>query len=131
MIKHYKANTAISINVVLNSKKNMHVSFTSQTDGSSIYITDNEDVQNALEHHYKFGKLFKLASQETEAEGNTELETASQEEEVPEIRKVEVSDLASAKDYLADNFGISRTSMRSEKSIIEAAKAHNIEFVGL
>ena len=47
------------------------------------------------------------------------------------VRTVKVSDIAAAKDYLADTFGLSRTSLRSEKSILEAAKAQGIEFEGL
>ena len=133
MIKHYKSKTSIAINVVLKSKKNMHVAFTAQSDGSSVYTTDNPDVQYALEHHYKYGKLFKLVSTESEEDikARQEAEKAAANEKKDEIRKVSVSDLAAAKDFLADTFGISRTSLRSEKSIMEAAKAHNIEFEGL
>lgn len=133
MKKHYKSKTSISINVVLKSKKSMHIAFTAQSDGSSVYTTDNPDVQYALEHHYKYGKLFKLVSTESEADikAKKEAEEAAANEKKDEIRKVSVSDLAAAKDFLADTFGISRTSLRSTKSIIEAAKAHNIEFEGL
>ncbi|MDN0078420.1 hypothetical protein QVO32_03205 [Bacteroides gallinaceum] len=133
MKKHYKSKTAISINVVLKSKKSMHIAFTAQSDGSSVYTTDNPDVQYALEHHYKYGKLFKLVSTESEADikAKKEAEEAAANEKKDEIRKVSVSDLAAAKDFLADTFGISRTSLRSEKAIMEAAKAHNIEFEGL
>lgn len=133
MKKHYKSKTAISISVVLKSKKSMHIAFTAQSDGSSVYTTDNPDVQYALEHHYKYGKLFKLVSTESEADikAKKEAEEAAANEKKDEIRKVSVSDLAAAKDFLADTFGISRTSLRSEKAIMEAAKAHNIEFEGL
>lgn len=133
MKKHYKSKTAISINVVLKSKKSMHIAFTAQSDGSSVYTTDNPDVQYALEHHYKYGKLFKLVSTESEADikAMQEAEEAAANEKKDEIRKVSVSDLAAAKDFLADTFGISRTSLRSEKAIMEAAKANNIEFEGL
>ena len=133
MIKKYKSRSAISINVVLDSKKSMHIAFTAQSDGSSVYTTDNPDVQYALEHHYKYGKLFKLVSTESEADikAKKEAEEAAANEKKDEIRKVSVSDLAAAKDFLADTFGISRTSLRSEKAIMEAAKAHNIEFEGL
>lgn len=133
MKKHYKSKTAISINVVLKSKKSMHIAFTAQSDGSSVYTTDNPDVQYALEHHYKYGKLFKLVSTESEADikAKKEAEEAAANEKKDEIRKVSVSDLAAAKDFLADTFGISRTSLRSEKAIVEAAKANNIEFEGL
>lgn len=133
MKKHYKSKTAISINVVLKSKKSMHIAFTAQSDGSSVYTTDNPDVQYALEHHYKYGKLFKLVSTESEADikAKKEAEEAAANEKKDEIRKVSVSDLAAAKDFLADTFGISRTSLRSEKAIREAAEQHNIEFEGL
>ena len=133
MKKHYKSKTSISINVVLKSKKSMHIAFTAQSDGSSVYMTDNPHVQYALEHHYKYGKLFKLVSTESEADikAKKEAEEAAANEKKDEIRKVSVSDLAAAKDFLADTFGISRTSLRSEKAIMEAAKAHNIEFEGL
>ncbi|HIT83238.1 MAG TPA: hypothetical protein IAA99_03445 [Candidatus Avibacteroides faecavium] len=132
MKKLYKSRSSISINVVLRSKKSMHISFTSQSDGSSVYATDNEEEQYALEHHYKFGKLFKLVDV-----GENNEEAAIQDPEtMPEqaesaVRKVRVSDIAAAKDFLADTFGISRTSLRSEKSIMEAAKANNVEFEGL
>lgn len=132
MKKLYKSRSSISINVVLRSKKSMHISFTSQSDGSSVYVTDNEEEQYALEHHYKFGKLFKLV----DVRENNEEAAIQDPETMPEqaesaVRKVRVSDIAAAKDFLADTFGISRTSLRSEKSIMEAAKANNIEFEGL
>ena len=47
------------------------------------------------------------------------------------LKQVIVSDLAAAKDYLADKFGISRTTLRSKKAIVEQAAANGIEFVGL
>lgn len=184
MIKTYRANTNISINVVLPSKKNLHVTFNALSNGSSVYTTDNEEIQNAIERHYKFGTLFKLTDstpnpakakakskivppntettgnsegegeekkgvvvdtppadeggegeettigkgEEEEEEGDEDEDTSSEESS---LRQVQVSDIATAKDYLAEKFGISRTSMRSTKSIMEHAKAQGIEFVGL
>ena len=132
MIKHYKSKTSIAINVVLKSKKNMHVAFTAQSDGSSVYSTDNPDVQYAIEHHYKYGKLFRLVDARDDKE-ETESHNPETTDEKPEskIRKVKMSDIAAAKDFLADTFGISRTSLRSEKAILDAAKEHHIEFEGL
>lgn len=132
MKKLYKSRSSIGINVVLRSKKSMHISFTSQSDGSSVYATDNEEEQYALEHHYKFGKLFKLVDVgENNEEAAIQTPETMPEQAESAVRKVRVSDIAAAKDFLADTFGISRTSLRSEKSIMEAAKANNIEFEGL
>ena len=71
MKKLYKSRSSISVNVVLRSKKSMHISFTAQSDGSSVYATDSEEEQYALEHHYKYGKLFKLVSTEDNVTNET------------------------------------------------------------
>lgn len=130
MIKKYKASSCIGINVVLPSRKSKHIAFMPQSDGSSIYETGNEDEQQALERHRRFGRLFKLvatgsaAMKKCKQEGNTE---AVEVGAGTELREVKVSDLASAKDYLAEEFGVSRTVLRTEKAIMEAAKAHGIK----
>lgn len=163
--KTYKANTNISINVVLPSKKNLHIAFVPLSNGSSVFTTDNEDIQKSVENHYKFDKLFKLhsvhgqsetvetagkaskngSSEKLHAESthngeDTPANETGRQDEMPQedagdnnttSRKVKVSDIASAKDYLADTFGISRTSMRSTKAIMEQAAANGIEFEGL
>lgn len=179
MIKTYKANTNVSINVVLESKKNLHVTFVPLSDGSSRFTTDNEDVQRGIESHYKFGRLFRLLKTEdivvkkkkivrvvsnakekkdvpVTAESETERteeytdeiqenapstdETTEEVEIVDEVveeeaeqgaRVIKVSDLAAAKDYLADTFGISRTTLRSKKAIVESGEANGIVFDGL
>lgn len=185
MIKTYKANTAISINVVLASKKNLHIAFVPHSNGTSTYITNNADVQNAIESHYNFNKLFRLESsvednptkvakgkkvptptpepeptptageeikdetiqgegvetvkevtdETTDVEGEEipveNEEDADGDDDAPKLLKVPVTDLDSAKDYLADKFGISRTKLKSEKTILAQAAAHGIEFVGL
>lgn len=134
IIKTYKANTNVSINVVLPSKKSLHVSFTPLSNGSSVFTTGNEDVQKAIESHRRFGSLFRLYSSEAQNSKKKETEEAEKTGKTADgsgLKKVSVTDVASAKDYLADKFGISRTSLRSTKSIIEQAAAHGIEFEGI
>lgn len=164
--KAYKAGTNVSINVVLPSKKNTHITFMPLSNGSSVFTTDNEELQKAIESHYRFGSLFRLVgesnipskknnkktsmevdaattkeSDEKDAESAIEANTATTEESDKKesdeensngnLIKVHVTDLASAKDYLADKFGISRTSLRSAKAIMEQAALHGIEFEGI
>jgi hypothetical protein len=147
MIKTYKANTNVSINVVLPSEKNLHIAFVPLSDGSSSFTTDNEDLQKAIESHSRFGKLFKLFGAKTVAKrnpapieqpdknemkvGQEEVGSADSDTKESAFRKVKVSDIGVAKDYLADTFGVSRTSMRSTKAILEQAAIHGIEFEGL
>lgn len=148
MIKSYKANTNISINVVLpGSKKNLHIAFVPLSDGSSVFSTENEEIQKGMERHYEFGSLFRfVGAADTQKPRNAPEKAQTKEESAPEEAegtgengeseegttvKVTVTDLASAKDYLADKFGISRTLLRSTKAIMEQAAAHGIEFEGI
>lgn len=146
--KTYKANTNVSINVVLASKKNLHISFVPLSDGSSVFTTDNADVQRAIESHYNFGRLFRLKDERRSQKMNEVVSEAvamtKEEDESPKredavdgdvddgvLRKVQVSDLSDAKDYLAESFGVSRTAMRNAKSILDKAAECGIEFVGI
>ena len=88
----------------------------------------------------KNGSSEKLHSESTHNGEDTPANETGRQDEMPQedagdnnttSRKVKVSDIASAKDYLADTFGISRTSMRSTKAIMEQAAANGIEFEGL
>ena len=136
MIKHYISDSHIAINVTLESGESIHLSFIALSNGGSVFSTDNEDLQKAIEQHYRFGDLFNL--DHIEEVKNTS-ETANEddghssvgESESDNIHKIAVNDLGEAKNYLADTLGISRTLLRSLKTIVEVAKANNIEFEGL
>lgn len=133
MRKTYKANTNISLNVFLpESQKNLHVAFCGLSNGSSVFTTDDEQVQDGLERHYKFGKLFKLIATTDPVEEEaaaTAAEEAKAEAQSDGLERVELSDWDSAKDYLADRFGLTRTTLRSHKAITDAAKANGIEII--
>lgn len=167
-MKKYSANTAISVSVTLPKGGNTRVSFCPLTDGTSVFYTDDEEIQWALEHHYKFGKLFRLAgasSQEQTAPSSQkkgvkpapkktapkpskkstaeeilpetapaeEAEETPSDEESPdseeELREVTISDLDAAKDYLAENFGVVRTKLKSEEIIKETALSYGVTFI--
>ena len=186
MTKVYKANSVVHIVVVVNGKSR-RVSFIAKTGGGSSFRTDDEVLQKAIESHYKFNELFRLAEtiedkkpkkavieaktdkeplkpedgengnpsdeeQETENpeteqeqdEDDEEQETENPETEQEqdeddeeqeagngELTQVTVTDFEDARDYLSDKFGISRTKIRSQKAVIEAAKARGIVFIGL
>lgn len=82
-----------------------------------------EDIQPAEEQN----------DDESESEGsdNEETDTEEAEEESTALTKVNVTDFEDARDYLSDKFGISRTKIRSQKAVREAAEANGIVFVGL
>lgn len=134
MTKHYISDSHIAINVTLDGGESMHLSFIALSNGGSVFSTDSEELQTAIERHYRFGDLFTLNHIEepknTSETANDEY-TSVKESEDGNIQKITVNDLGEAKNYLADTLGISRTSLRSLKTILEVAKANNIEFVGL
>jgi len=134
MTKHYISDSHIAINVTLDGGESVHLSFIALSNGGSVFSTDSEELQNAIERHYRFGDLFTLDHIE-EPKNTSEIAndeyTSVKESEDGNIQKITVNDLGEAKNYLADTLGISRTSLRSLKTILEVAKANNIEFEGL
>lgn len=134
MTKHYISDSHIAINVTLDGGESLHLSFIALSNGGSVFSTDSEELQKAIERHYRFGDLFTLDHIEepkNTSETANEEYTSVKESEDGNIQKITVNDLGEAKNYLADTLGISRTSLRSLKTILEVAKANNIEFVGL
>lgn len=126
MIKTYKSNSSISISVVLpDTGKSVHVTFAPLSDGSSLFATDDASVQKALERHYRFGSMF------FEIETPKEPKKVQKKEEECKPLVVKVTDLDSAKDYLAENFGVSRTQLRTQRAIETTAAANGIVFEGL
>jgi len=126
MIKTYKSNSSISISVVLpGTGKSLHVAFSPLSDGSSTFATADANIQKAIERHYRFGSMF------FEIETPKEPERVQQKEEEQKPLTVKVTDLDSAKDYLAETYGVSRTQLRTQRAIEAAAAANGIVFEGI
>lgn len=123
MIKIYTAYTNISISVNLNNNKSIRISFEPRTKGSSVFQTADKDVQDAMEKHHQYGKLFKLAETVQVEEKKAE-KTAKNE-----LKKVKVSSLEDAKEYLKENFAISWTKLRTQEIIMSVGKEKGVEFV--
>ena len=63
MRKTYKAHTLLSITVNLSNGYYRHISFDSNSNGTSTYSTNDEDIQKAMEKHPKFGKYFTVENE--------------------------------------------------------------------
>ena len=130
MTKKYIANTHISLTVAMAEGKNAHISFIPHTGGGSVYYAKDERVQNALEKHPKFGKLFKIDNNYTDIVITKEVKPVEKPAQNT-IKEVNVTCLDDAKDYLSEKFGVSRTKMRSAEGIKSIASANNVVFIGL
>lgn len=141
MLKKYKAKSCISISVALSTGGVAHISFSPMTGGGSTFYTDDAVLQESLEKHPKFGRLFVLVEHE---QSPMKANTATKDENEPDpstgeerpianvhssVRMVEVQCNDDAKDYLAEKFGVSRSKLRSRAAIDEAAKANGVQFV--
>lgn len=120
MEKRYKSNTHACLSVSLRGGGNARVSFMPLSGGGSVYSTDDEGVQWGLEHHCKYGKLFTLDGAEKKA--------AAVESPAVVEKVVKLSDWDTAKDYVSENFGVSRTKLHTRKQIVAAAKARGVVF---
>ena len=128
MTKIYKSHSQISISVVLIGGTSKHISFVPCSDGSSKYITDNKDEQDAIERHHNFGRLFKLLPQ-----AQPKMKTAAKvnDKKSNEPVTVKVPDMQAAKDYLAEHFEVNRTKVKTVSDIKKQAEKHNIIFDGI
>ena len=137
MKKVYKSKSEISIKVVLGGGSTVRVAFTPRTLGSSVYMTDDEDLQKAIESHREYGKLFVCDERRSEAMVEKKTEVSQHDEpdaeaaEVAEPKIVAVSSIQEAKDYLSDKFDISRSSLKSKDAVERAALEHGVVFEGL
>lgn len=130
--KRYVSGRVIGLSVSLGGNRGAHVPFTPLSGGGSYYVTDSAEVQAGLEGHYLFGSLFRLDASSPEGDGPSAESASPEKPREPEgPRVVRVTDLNSAKDFLADRFGILRHDLRNKSSILRKAEEFGVRFEGL
>ena len=144
MTKTYISQVELSIR----TSSGRRILFDPVSSGGSCFRTNNLIIQEEMETHPLFNKDFRWDShtvRAVEAANNIQEEVAdapfaevadvesepAQTEDIVETKDVEVSGVADAKDYLADNFGVMRTQMRNKTQIKEIADSLHINFIGL
>lgn len=125
MLKIYEAKSQVSMNVNLPGGGYVHVSFTSKTGGGSVFYTHDETLQNALERHSYFGRLFRLQKTVDPAEEAKKVAPVMQEEKSKNSLEFKNND--DAKEYFAEKYGYSRSRLRSRAAIEEAARKYGVE----
>ncbi len=133
MYKTYQGYSDLAFNVKVNGSKKRIV-FDAQSRGTSIYSTRDTDEQKAIESHCWFNDKFWLSEsvdeKKLEAEAKKKAATKTKKAEA-EKKTVTVQDIADAKDYLAETFGISRSKMKTREDVLAIAKENNVELEGL
>lgn len=130
MTKEYRSKSCVSFSVNLPSGKSRRVSFSPQTAGGSVFYTADPDVQAGLENHPFFGKMFVLAPARNEVatEKKKKAETSPAKKEPLHVPYTNIPD---AKDYLAINFDVPRTKVRTKDDVKNFGALHNVIFDGI
>lgn len=139
MLKIYKSKSQVSVTVRLKSGSNTHITFQPQTGGGSIYYTKDDIVQDGLESHPKFGRLFKLVGAQEEVKPAVKKVEANNEGNGPEEAEGAKQSASGAtftascnddaKEYLAEKYGVKRSLMRNKDQILAAAQQHGVEII--
>lgn len=133
MLKTYQGNSDLAFNVKVEGGLKRIV-FDGQSHGTSIYSTRDVKEQKAIESHYWFNDKFWLEEtiDEKKVEAEAKKKAAARTKKIAEEKKTYcVTDIADAKDYLADTFGVSRTKMKTKEDVLAVAKEYGVELEGL
>lgn len=133
MLKTYQGNTDLAFNVKI-EEGYKRIVFDGQSHGTSIYSTRDTKEQKAIESHYWFNDKFWLEEtvDEKKLEAEAKKKAAARTKKIAEEKKTYcVTDIADAKDYLADTFGVSRTKMKTKEDVLSVAKEFGVELEGL
>lgn len=137
MTKRYISGTILSINLATGGSNYRHISFDPDLRSGSSYVSEDPEEQELLEAHPYFGDRFVLdpawvdqsgegvKSEETDQADEETAEEATGEEATGE-ETLTFTNESDAKEYLAETFGISRTKLKSRKSIESVAAEQGV-----
>lgn len=134
MFNKYQAGTDLAFSVMVGNER-MRINFEGKTMGSSVYMTRDPKVQKAIESHYWFNDKFFLVESIDEKKEVAEVKkkaAAKTKKKVADEKKTHVvTDFEDARDYLAENFSVSRSKMKTKEDILAIAKEKGVELEGL
>lgn len=129
--KTYRSPSSIAINVVLANGSNLLISFSSKTIGGSVFTTSSEEIQQAIEKHYNYNRLFFLERTVTTEEKNTEtkhsdnLTTKADDTEKETSEKTNKDDVDNLNDGICDE--TKETSEEKNEDDLESVNATESE----
>lgn len=133
MFKVYQANCDIAFNIKQDGGSKRIV-FEGQSHGTSSYSTRDQKEQKGIEDHYWFNDKFFLKESVDEKKLAAEAKKKNDEmaKRAASAKNVHtVTDVADAKEYLAERFGVSRSKMKTKADVLAVAKENGVELEGL
>lgn len=127
-MKCYTAKSELSFNVRVGDAYR-HVCFVAHTMGDSSFFTDDPRLQQAIEHHRYFGQYISVKTVvQPEKPGQNPQKGTGQAQAHKQL-VMTFDNHADAKDYVADRWDISRTMLRTEEQIKQAAARHGVKII--
>ena len=103
------------------------VAFHATTMGNSYFTTDDASLQRGIERHPWYKKKFMLFSVEGDSPKSvTVAEEAGGAKKQEELKEVHFDTLADAKNYLAQECGVTRCNIKRIEDAVSAGKANGI-----
>ena len=127
------------MSITLPNGRSKCIRFDSQSNGKSIYITDDKDIMAGIESTTRFaeGGIVIIEDTEPKVEPKKEEKPVKAAPAAPkaelkkadEFKEVRVASWEDAKNYLVDECGINSKKIRTQSQITAAAQANNIHFI--
>ena len=106
------------------------VAFSPTSGKESFFITSDEKLQEKIEKHPWYNDKFFLKSTVNDKPAKAaEPKAAELKVQSKEMRDMHFSTLADAKNFLSENFDVTRTSIRSTDAAVEAGKANGVNII--
>lgn len=135
--KTYRAfGSIVSISVFIDGR-NIDVNFMPVSnyhagEGGSVFTTEDERIQDALERSNNFGQMYYLDGSECKDKTvRDDSETTSNAVTDGGLKQVEVASIEDAKAWLIDNCGWTPTARPTKAGIAKVAASYGYVFVGL
>lgn len=133
--KHYEAPDTIISNIsLIVGGRPARISFQpistyegSHTGKGSMFVTENAELQEAIERSPLFGRrIFLFKTEEPKPE--VTLDENGGESQTVKVPVSEVGSFNDAREYLVEKYGYVKANLPNRKAIINAAKAQDVEF---
>lgn len=122
--------TYISRNTVPHFSVGMkRVAFHATTMGKAYFTTDDESLQKGIERHPWFNKKFVLDSVENNIPKKKNEDAVTGTNEGKEIKEMHFLTLADAKSYLAQEFGVVRSNIKTMENATLIGMANGVKIV--
>lgn len=132
-MKKYQSGSVAALSIKLPNGRNKFIRFDSQSNGKSIYITEDKDVMAGIESCARFKEGGILLIEDTEEKVKEPKEPSAPKATAgvlkTDFKEVKVASWEDAKNYLVEEEGVEGKRIRTQSQITAVAQAKGIHFI--